>query len=646
MEPSSPAAIVPIRRYEYLGLALILLFAAVLRLGWPGINSFSFDEARVSLLALQMARQGQIPAVGIPSSAGIPNPPAFVWLMAIPFALSRDPLVATLFVGGLSVLSVLGLWALARRAWGPWSALTAGLLYAGAPYSVLYARSIWSQDLMAPLAILWAWCAVQAVERRRPWAIAGHFLVAGLAWQVHYSGAVLIPFTLWLDLRYRLWARTTDGKPKWIWLLLGGVVPVATVIPFASALLRSGTGSGGLRALIGQPANWSVKSFVLWAQVGAGHAWEWLLLGWDWRWAPVEGAAQTGARLLTATLILAGLLAVCVRVWRVLLRHEHPSTLDELVLVWALATPVFFLRSGTPVYHQYMLGALPALALLASRPAQAPDRRWQGPAVLVAACAIALVQGWAVAASVRANASELHPGGMGTPLLYPRNVASLLRDGAPVYTHARSDAAEFDADASAMRVLFWGYPHRVVNGEAVLLLPPDGERTHLLFMFSDSPALAVARQLSRVKEEREIPRRTGEPPYTVLDLTGLEPGSLTPGDGQTLENGLAFLGWRATRVGDTLHILTCWQVLDAYAPGRYHQFNHLYAAGGKTPLEVQDASLSSGAWEAGNVLVSWATFPIREVGPYEIEIGMYTFPELARVPLSAAENALRLGPIP
>ena len=190
---------------ELLGLALVLALAGFLRLGWPGVNSFGFDEARVSLLALEMAREGEISSVGIPSSAGVPNPPLFVWLMAFPFALSRDPLFATLCVAAFSSLAVVPLWSMARRAWGPWAALTAGLLYASAPYGVLYSRSIWSQDLMAPLAILWAWLGLRALNTRHGLALALHIALAGLAWQVHYSGAALIPVTAYLLVRFRLW---------------------------------------------------------------------------------------------------------------------------------------------------------------------------------------------------------------------------------------------------------------------------------------------------------------------------------------------------------------------------------------------------------------------------------------------------------
>lgn len=94
---------------------------------------------------------------------------------------------------------------------GPWAALTAGLLYASAPYGVLYSRSIWSQDLMAPLAILWAWLGLRALNTRHGLALALHIALAGLAWQVHYSGAALIPVTAYLLVRFRLWRLSSRG---------------------------------------------------------------------------------------------------------------------------------------------------------------------------------------------------------------------------------------------------------------------------------------------------------------------------------------------------------------------------------------------------------------------------------------------------
>jgi 4-amino-4-deoxy-L-arabinose transferase-like glycosyltransferase len=631
---------------ELAGLALVLALAAVLRLGWPGVNSFGYDEARVSQLALQMARDGSIPVVGIASSAGVPNPPAFVWLMSIPFAVSRDPLFATSCIALVNILFVLGVWALARRAWGPWAALTAGLIYASAPYGVLYSRSIWSQDLLAPFAVLWAWCAVQASDKGSGPALALHVLIAGLAWQVHYSGVVLIPATVWLVLQYRLGRPSGVCRRNWCWLLVGGLVPAVVAVPFALAVLTSANGLAGVQALLDRAATWNTASCLLWAEVGTGSAWEWLPLGWDWRWPPLQDAALTVVRWLTATLIAFGAVFAGRAVSGSRPGSRQPAhVLNGLVLMWAAAAPLMFLRSSTPVYHQYMLAALPALALLAGRATASEHRRLRA-LVLVLSMAIALIQGKAVEESIRANATELHVGGMGTPLSYPRAMATALRDGAPVYSHGRSDNPEYDADAAAAGVLFWGYPHRIIDGEAALLLPPEGERASLLFMFPDSAALAKAREYALIDSETRFPRRRGEPPYTALQVSGASLHALQPTEGPVLANGVALAGWRASRQGNQVQIVTCWRITEDYVPGVYHQFNHLYAEAGETPLAVQDAAPSSAAWAAGNRVLTWASFETEEPGPLYVEVGLYTYPDITRVAAMDGATSTRLGPIP
>ena len=52
---------------EWLALLAVLALAAALRLGWMGVNSFAFDEARLSLIALKMARGGEFASLGMPS---------------------------------------------------------------------------------------------------------------------------------------------------------------------------------------------------------------------------------------------------------------------------------------------------------------------------------------------------------------------------------------------------------------------------------------------------------------------------------------------------------------------------------------------------------------------------------------------------
>ncbi|NLT74842.1 MAG: hypothetical protein GXX94_11745 [Chloroflexi bacterium] len=628
----------PPRWADWAALGLVLLVAGVLRLGWPGINSFGFDEARVSLLALQMAREGQVPLAGIPSSAGIANPALFVWLMSLPYLFSRDPLCATLCIALANIAGAGMLWALARRHWGPWAALASGLVYASAPFGAVYSRSIWSQDLMAPLSVLWAWCGLRAVERRSAPDLALHLALAGLAWQVHYSGAALMPVTLWLLVRHRLWELARDAASARRWLAAGILVPILAATPFVASLVRGGEVNAALRTLAEREAQWGTGSFLRWAEVATGRNWEWLLLGQGWRWPVASESAQTIAQGLSGLLQILGLVAIIGSAGR--LPRKGPAP-DALLVLWALAAPLIFARSSTPVYHQYMLTALPATALLAGRAAHYEGRRWPGPAVAALAIAIALIQGGAAVTAIRANIDALQPGGMGTPLVYPCSAAEALRDGLPVYSHARSDAPEFDADASATSVLFWDYDHRIVNGEVTLLLPPAGEMAHLLFLFPDSPALRLAREHARVLRERVFPRREGEPPYTALEVVGGPPSGLTSGQGQRLDNGLELIGWQTFPEEQRLRLLTCWRVGADFVPGRYHQFNHLYASGDDTPSEVADISPSSAAWQDGSLLLSWVTFeaPAR---PQYVAIGMYTYPEMDRVTRQGKEGTIRL----
>lgn len=71
-------------RWQALAFAVVLVLAAVLRLGWAGVNSFAFDEARLSLISLDMARGGVFATIGMPSSAGVPNLPAAAGFMRCP----------------------------------------------------------------------------------------------------------------------------------------------------------------------------------------------------------------------------------------------------------------------------------------------------------------------------------------------------------------------------------------------------------------------------------------------------------------------------------------------------------------------------------------------------------------------------------
>lgn len=631
------------RALETLGLATALAVAGLLRLGWAGVHSFGYDEARVSLMALQMARGGQFASVGMPSSAGAPNPPGFVWLMSAAYALSTDPLVASLLVGALNVLAVWGVWRLARRAWGPWAALAASLLLATSPWGVFYSRSVWSQDLLAPLAVLWALLGVRGIRRESGPLLAAHLFVGGFAWQVHYAGIVLLPASAWLLIRYRLWRR-------WPWILAGLGAAALALAPFAGALLRAGgMPLSNVTALPAEGWRPSWEAIAHWAEMGMGANWERLPLGWDWRWPPTLAGAQRLAQGITGALIALGLAGLIRHAWHTRRAPQaEAEILATLLPAWALIPPLAFTLSGITVHPQYQLAALPALALAAGGAvALLPARwRWRGPLVAGLALAVALPQALSAAISLEANRTRLQPGGLGTPLAYPRAAVAALRDGTPILVHAAHDDPAYDADAAGMSVLLWGYPHRLVNGTTTLLLPPEGEAAYLLLPFAELPAYAMAQDYAQVQATLELPRRQGEPPYVALRVAGGAPHGLRVTEPVALANGAVLRGWDAQWRGDQLTLVTWWEVTEALQSGRYHQFNHLYVGEDATPAQVQDTPISSGSWEAGDQLITWARFAPEAPGPYRFAVGMYRYPELTRIPKKDGEgDTIVLGPI-
>lgn len=626
---------------EMIMLASVLTLAAMLRFGWAGVNSFSFDEARLSHMALQMARDGKFAALGMQSSTGVPNFPAAVWLFAVPYWFTTNPLVATWLVALLSTLAVLGMWWLAREAWGTWAGLSVALLFSASPYVVYYSRNIWSQNLLAPLAVLWAVAGVWSVARQSRRALALHAFLAGFVLQVHLAGIALLLGSLWLGIRYRLWR-------QWPAVLVGGAIALLAAMPTVYTIWRYGEGAKAeLREIARLPAHFVWENFRQLGIMGVGLRWQNFWLNASWQWAePLQTA------LILASIVLGiGIAVGCAIVGRHLLtdlvadwrQRQLPGTerpgqgaqvITALLPAWALAAPLFFLRTKTPVYPQYQLVSLPALLLMAGAVVTLSRREAWGVIITLAALAIAVVQSMAIGQTLTTVGQRLVPGGMGTPLSYPQAAVSTLRaDNRPVVVHSHGDIAEFEGDAAVFRVLFWGYPHQIADGRSVLLIP--GRPAHLLFTFATLPAWEIARELGLAGTIQELPRREGEPPYLALTTNGLGPAAFEPTEPYLLENGAELQGWLAQQISaeGRLRLITCWQINGSIREGHYQQFNHLYHEGDAAPAAIQDVATSSRAWQSGDYLITWAEFDPARSFPVYFDVGMYTWPELQRSPV-------------
>lgn len=657
-----------LQRWERLALPGVLALAALLRFGWPGVNSFAFDEARLSLISLRMARAGEFAGLGMPSSARVPNLPAAAWIYALPYAVSPDPLAATLFTGALSLLAVALVWWLARRAWGSLPALPVALFLAASPYAVLYSRSIWAQDLLPALAALWLWSAWRAIRDRRAWALALHVFLAGFAFQVHFAGIALALGTAYCFLRFRWWRRF---KP----VLIGAALAVAAALPFALELARNPELLGQFGAAVGGESVIDFEAVTALARLGIAYDWRFLALG------DLALGDSTVVLALAGLLLAAGLMAIirgkpghvaCAGARRALplqpdssiqtykergtllprlpLREQGPGDggrlLAELTLALLVAAPLFFLRHSTPVFVHYQLVALPALALLAGAAVcLLSSRAWRA---LVVITVTGLAGWWSVQLgdSLTLAGRVETPNGLGTPLGLLRDAAYSLPDDAPALLFTHGDDPNVDGEAASFDVLWWERPHRIVRGGELLILPDHP--AYLMATLAPFQAWEELEASGLARDVLTFPRRDGALPFVATRYDGQ-----TPPDGFTavapvaLADGAILEGWRARRVGPRLRVSTLWRVETAPSDATtLQQFHHLRPAddAGAEPL-ISDVPLSAHRWQAGDRLVVMADFLDAPPGEYAVSIGHYTLPDLTRIPRDdGAGDSITLGP--
>ncbi len=148
-----------------------MLVAAFLRLAWPGIAEFKFDEATVVRSALLFTREVDIPS-GFPSSiAGVAQPPFMAFLLSPPFAISRNPAVGVFYLGLLSTVTVYLSYVLAKLLFDLRIGILSASFFALAPWVVFYTRKLWAQNV--PLLTVIMMLSLVAVIRsqRRRWII-------------------------------------------------------------------------------------------------------------------------------------------------------------------------------------------------------------------------------------------------------------------------------------------------------------------------------------------------------------------------------------------------------------------------------------------------------------------------------------------
>lgn len=624
----------------------VMALAVVLRFGWWGVNSFAFDEARLSRIALDFARGGVFPSVGMPSSAGVPNMPAAAWLLALPYALAPSAWLATGFIAALNVCAVAGIWSLARG-WGRRAAWTAALIVAAHPFAVLYARNIWAQDLLIPLAVLWLWAAERAPRSR--WALGLAVFLTGFALQVHFAGAALILAGAYAFLRWRWWRAPLA-------VILGAVGALVCALPFALAegtLARITQAGGG-----GRIDAAALRELLR------------LLSAWDWRFLLHGDAALPLSRLTLADVNvgLGALLLVCVallvtvglsrggddgdKVQPPPAQPAVPVNMNtrarlELYVVLLCAAPLLFTYHSTPVLLHYLLMSLPPAALIVGW--LASGSHWSARLLRWGVVGLALIWTGALARGLTYAATQHTPNGMPEPLITLQAAADAPSAELPVLFFTHGDDANIHGEAAIFSVLWWGRtpPARIIDGTRVLILPSTPAT--LLFSERPFPAWEELRAANLFSSLTEIPRRAPLEPFQMSAYDGHSaPQGFTLLETPiTLGHGATLRGWRVYRIGEVTRVSTLWAANGALSES-VQQFHHLRPIGtdaNTPPLHGADVSVRGHLWQAGDTVIVMGDFyGLPSNARYTLHIGHYTLPDLQRVAVpNTPDNMISLG---
>lgn len=223
-------------------LATTVLAGAVLRFLFPGDVPFGGDEAFALVLGGDWLQHPHVVLHGMPSSAGVTNPPISVYFFAAIYGLSSgDPQTASMVVMGWNVLGLIvaAMWLHGRRvtlgAFWAWWVLAFLCVH---PWSILLSRKIWAQDLLMPFVVIACWGLEGVWAETWRWKrIAAGVAATLIVSQIHMSGIVWI---VALALAFAIYWPRAERRRIPVFLLLTGGLFLVLYVPWFVYLIREG----------------------------------------------------------------------------------------------------------------------------------------------------------------------------------------------------------------------------------------------------------------------------------------------------------------------------------------------------------------------------------------------------------------------
>jgi hypothetical protein len=364
-------------RHERLIVVVFLALGALLRWWDLGSMEFKNDEQEALTLGIRLLEErpwstpAPWPRTGMLSSTGIANPPFFNWVVALFWAVTRNPVRATALVALANWLCLFPLYCWARRRLGAERSLIFLAVLCVSPFAVLYSRKLWSQDLLLPGLTLLLWGVDWMREQPTFWRGLACVIWAALPIsQLHQSGPIALAVALpaacvqwWHDAR---WGRHIRIGMPTATSMLAIVVGVGMLLffwlPYLGYVLSLPSEAVADQLKVPMIRGELLRR-VIFQLVPRDLYW---FFGGDMRyflWEEQYGSAAVALRLIGyygafATGALAGLYGVYR--WAI-----APFSL-AFVGIWWIGIIVVFTLARIPSYPHYVLTLAPLPALLIS----------------------------------------------------------------------------------------------------------------------------------------------------------------------------------------------------------------------------------------------------------------------------------------
>lgn len=183
---------------------IIFLLSSFLRLSNLDLIEFKSDEATTVYQTTQFFDHPYLIQRGLISGTGVYNFPLFNYLIIILGIWSRDPQFLSGAIALINSLLIVAFFLMVKKYYGQLTAIFASLLLAFSPWTVIFSRKIWAQDLIFLFLIPYLYFLHEFILKRNNKVTMPLFLLLMLLIQLHGSGLFLSAVTILILMILRI----------------------------------------------------------------------------------------------------------------------------------------------------------------------------------------------------------------------------------------------------------------------------------------------------------------------------------------------------------------------------------------------------------------------------------------------------------